>query len=100
EVEAVVIATPAGTHAQLAMQVLSSGRHVMVEKPLAMTRTHASEIVDAARTMNRLAMVGHTFLYSPPVQLLRRYVTEGELGAVQYLYSQRLNLGRIRRDCN
>jgi predicted dehydrogenase len=79
---------------------LRTGRHVMVEKPLAMTPEDADAIVGVARAGGLVAMVGHTFLYSPPVRRLREYVASGELGRVQYLYSQRLSLGRIRRDCN
>jgi predicted dehydrogenase len=100
EVEAVVLATPAATHAAMALRVLASGRHVMVEKPLALSTGDADEVVRAAEEANRIVMVGHTFLYSPPVQRLRAYVDQGDLGAIQYLYSQRLSLGKIRRDCN
>jgi predicted dehydrogenase len=100
EVQAVVIAAPAALHADLAREVLGAGRHVMVEKPLAMTAAHAEEIVALAASSNLVAMVGHTFLYAPAVVRLKEYVDSGELGAVQYLYSQRLSLGRIRRDCS
>src|SRR5207245_4133946 len=79
---------------------LQAGRHVMSEKPLATTVADAEAIADAAEAANLVAMVGHTFLYSPPVIRLRDMVRSGELGAVQYLYSQRLSLGRIRNDCN
>lgn len=99
-VEAVVIAAPAGVHARLARQVLDSGRHVMVEKPLATERSDAEALVEQARSGGLTAMVGHTFLYSPPVLRLKELIDSGELGEVQYLYSQRLSLGRIRRDCN
>ena len=100
EVEAVVLATPAGFHARMATAVLESGRHVMVEKPLALVPAEAEHVAGVAEASGLICMVGHTFLYSPPVQRLRRYIDEGELGRVQYLYSQRLSLGRIRRDCN
>lgn len=99
-VEAVVIAAPAALHAELARQVLDAGRHVMVEKPLAMTSDDAEDIVRRSEASGLIAMVGHTFLYSPAVVRLKQYVDAGELGVVQYLYSQRLSLGRIRRDCN
>jgi predicted dehydrogenase len=100
EVEAVVLAVPAAMHADMAATVLDCGRHVLVEKPLAMTGSDAEMLVDKAADVGRIAMVGHTFLYSPPVRRLREYVQRGDLGSVQYLYSQRLSLGRIRRDCN
>ena len=100
EVEAVVLATPAVFHGQQAQAVLGSGRHAMVEKPLAMDVDEAEAIVAAAAASGKVAMVGHTFLYSPPVKRLREYIETGELGRLQYLYSQRLSLGRIRRDCN
>lgn len=99
-VEAVIIATPAAMHAAAAIKVLDAGRDVMVEKPLALTVEDADAVVANANASGRIAMVGHTFLYSPPVHRLREYVASGELGSIQYLYSQRLSLGRIRRDCN
>jgi predicted dehydrogenase len=99
-VEAVVIATPAVRHAELALAALSAGRHVFVEKPLASSVEDCELMVKTADRQERVLMVGHTFLYSAPVRRLREYIVAGELGAVQYLYSQRLSLGRIRRDCN
>ncbi len=100
DLDAVVIATPAVTHAPLALQAIAAGRHVLVEKPLAMTVADATAVADAAEAAGLVAMVGHTFLYSPPVIRLREYVRNGDLGRIQYLYSQRLSLGKIRRDCN
>lgn len=97
---AVVIATPARTHARLALKVLSAGRHVLVEKPLAMTTSDAAAVQRAAVSAGLVAMVGHTFLYSVPVRRLRQYLHDGRIGNVNYLYSQRLNLGRIRSDCD
>lgn len=100
DVHAVVLAVPAAMHAPMARQALEAGRHVLVEKPLATDPVDAVGIADLAEANGLVAMVGHTFLYSPPVDHLRRSIQDGELGAVQYLYSQRLSLGRIRRDCN
>lgn len=99
-VEAVILAVPAAMHAELATRVLGAGRHVLVEKPLAMSPIDADALVRLAAAEDRVLMVGHTFLYSPPVRRLRELIDIGELGRVQYLYSQRLSLGRIRRDCN
>jgi predicted dehydrogenase len=95
-----VVATPAATHAAMALRVLESGRHVMVEKPLALKVEDAEAVVQVADELGRIAMVGHTFLYSPPVCRLRAYIEQGDLGVVQYLYSQRLSLGKVRQDCN
>jgi predicted dehydrogenase len=99
-VDAIVLSTPASTHAALASQAFAAGRHVMVEKPLANTIEDAEELFARAKEADRTLMVGHTFLYSAPVERLREWISKGELGTVQYLYSQRLSLGRIRRDCN
>ena len=99
-VDAVVIATPASTHVDLAIQCLEAGRDILVEKPLAETSADAEKIAQLAADRDRILMVGHTFLYSPSVHRLKSLIAEGDLGAVQYLYSQRLSLGRIRRDCN
>ena len=100
EVDAVVIAAPAALHHELARSALRAGKHVMVEKPLATTRADALDLVALAASTGLVGMVGHTFLYAAPVQFLRSLIGEGELGDLQYLYSQRLSLGRIRRDCN
>jgi predicted dehydrogenase len=98
--QAVIVATPAASHSELALQALRAGRHVLVEKPLALKPTDARDICDVARHLGLIAMVGHTFLYSPPVATLKRYIDEGRLGRVNYLASQRLSLGKIRPDCN
>lgn len=100
DVDAVVLATPASMHESDAIRVLESGRDVLVEKPLAMSTTGAERVVAAADETGRIAMVGHTFLYSAPVAHLRASIEAGELGKIQYIYSQRLSLGRIRTDCN
>ena len=99
-VAAVVIATPASFHAEMALAAIESGRHVLVEKPLAMNSADAGAVVKAADEAGVIAMVGHTFLYARPVERLKSLVDSGELGNIQYLYSQRLSLSRIRRDCN
>jgi predicted dehydrogenase len=98
EVEAVVIATPAATHYALARAALSAGKHVLVEKPLAMSTAEADELVAAAA--RRTLMVGHTFLYNAAVRHLKKLIDAGELGTIYYVYSQRLNLGQVRADVN
>ena len=99
-VQAIVLATPASTHVDLALAALERGRDILVEKPLAESSADAEKLRDVAADNGLVLMVGHTFLYSPPVLHLKELVDKGDLGAIQYLYSQRLSLGRIRRDCN
>ncbi|NLN75546.1 MAG: Gfo/Idh/MocA family oxidoreductase [Armatimonadetes bacterium] len=100
DLDAVVVATPAGTHFEIAKQVLKAGKHALVEKPLAMSGDECDELIDLADSKNLKLMVGHTFLYSPPVLKLKEIVGSGEIGDVYYAYSTRVNLGRIRKDVN
>ena len=97
-VEAVIIATPAGTHFALAQRALESGKHALVEKPLATTVEEVDILADHARRRGLVLMAGHTFIYNPAVRYVKRLIDAGELGDVRYVYSQRLNLGRIRSD--
>ena len=99
-IQAIVVATPAASHGALGLQIVSSGRHVLIEKPFATNLADAQAIVDEAARQGVVAMPGHTFLYSEPVRFLRQLVQGGELGDPLYAYSQRLNLGRIRSDCD
>jgi len=99
-VDAVILATPASTHATLAHQSLRAGKHVFVEKPMAESIDDGIAIVELAASSDLTLMVGHTFLYSEPVAHLRSWIEEGELGEIQYIHSRRLSLGRIRRDTN
>ncbi|MCK4578519.1 MAG: Gfo/Idh/MocA family oxidoreductase [Candidatus Marinimicrobia bacterium] len=98
QAQAVVIATPAHTHYDLAIQVLSSGRHCLVEKPLARTSKECEALIKAASSNGQILMVGHTFLYNSVVRELRRIIKSGDLGEIYYSHAQRLNLGRIRKD--
>lgn len=100
DVDAVVIATPAVTHADMACRALAAGKHVLVEKPLALSVEDAERVADAARAADRVLMVGHLMMYHPAVEHLRELVCSGELGELLYLYSTRVNLGRVRRDEN
>ena len=99
-VEAVVISSSAPTHHPLATQVLKAGKHVLVEKPLALSVADAAELVDLADQQQRCCMVGHLLLYHQAVLDLKILVEAGELGEVYYVYSQRVNLGTIRKDEN
>ena len=98
DITAVVIATPVSTHYDLATRALKAGKHVLVEKPLATSVREVEEIGGLAQEMNLVAMVGHTFLFSPPVRYVKGLIDSGSLGDIRYIYSQRLNLGRIRSD--
>jgi predicted dehydrogenase len=100
DVEAVVIATPIHTHHALAKEALDAGKHIMVEKPLAASVSEAVELIQLAEAKKRLVMVGHTFLYNPAVQELRRLVGDGELGRIYYVDAARLNLGLFQRRAN
>jgi UDP-2-acetamido-3-amino-2,3-dideoxy-glucuronate N-acetyltransferase len=100
EIDAVVIATPAETHADIARRALLEGKDVFVEKPLALTVDAASELERLASKLDRVLMVGHLLWYHPAVLKLKQMIDDGELGRIQYLYSNRLNLGKIRREEN
>lgn len=98
DVAAVIIATPAATHFALAKRALECGKHVLVEKPLATTVAEVDELARCAGRRGVIVMAGHTFIYNPAVRYVKRLIDAGELGDVRYVYSQRLNLGRIRSD--
>ena len=100
EVDAVVVATPAASHHALAKQVLESGKHVFVEKPLATSTEQADELVNLAASAGKTLMVGHTFLYNAAVRYARKLLADESLGQLYYIYSQRLNLGQVRSDVN
>jgi predicted dehydrogenase len=99
-VRAVVVATSAPTHAEIAGQVLRSGRHAFVEKPVTLDPRDAERLCRLAQEKDLVLMVGHLLLYHPAVERLRDLVRSGELGPIHYLYSQRVNLGKIRADEN
>jgi predicted dehydrogenase len=100
EVDAVIVATPASTHYELTKSCLEAGKHVLVEKPLAMYTKEADELVALAAKTGKILMVGHSFLYNSAVHYAKKLLDDGELGNVYYMYSQRLNLGQVRTDVN
>ena len=100
EVQAVVIATPVPTHADLARHCLEAGRHVLVEKPLAQSVSDAESVVAAARDAGRTLMVGHLLEYHPGLEQLKDLADSGALGKIHYIYGNRLNLGKLRADEN
>ncbi|MCU0493650.1 MAG: Gfo/Idh/MocA family oxidoreductase, partial [Chloroflexaceae bacterium] len=95
-----VIATPASMHFTLAERALAAGKDVFVEKPLALTAAEGAQLVELAQQRGRLLMVGHVLEYHPAVLRLRDMLASGELGNLYYLYSNRLNLGQVRREEN
>lgn len=100
EARGIVIATPAETHYELAKEVLRAGKHVFVEKPLALTSEQGAHLVRLAEEQDRILMVGHVLEYHPAILRLSELVRAGELGKVRYIYSNRLSLGRVRREEN
>ena len=100
DVPGAVIATPAETHYDLVRQSLLAGKDVLCEKPLALTYPEGSELVRLAQERGRILMVGHVLEYHPAVVRLEEMVHDGELGKVRYIYSNRLSLGKVRREEN
>lgn len=99
-VDSVIIATPIRTHYRLALEALMQGKNVLVEKPLAGSVAEAEAMNEAAATVGRVLMVGHTFQYNPAVKKLRELVRSGELGDIFYIDAARLNLGLFQPDIN
>jgi len=96
ETEAVVVATPATTHPSVAAQALRAGKHVFVEKPLALSAAEAEELADLADERERVLMVGHLLLYQPAVRRIKSAVESGLLGELWSVHQERLNLGTVR----
>ena len=97
-IDAVVIATPVKTHYDITINSLKNGKSVLVEKPMATSVEDVENIEKLSNEKNLTAMVGHTFLFNPAVNFIKKKINEGLLGEIRYIYSQRLNLGRIRSD--
>lgn len=100
DLSALAIATPAEMHYEMARKAMLAGKDVLVEKPLALTASQGEELVRLAEEHGRILMVGHLLLYHPAVLKLKGLIDGGELGRIQYIYSNRLNLGKIRREEN
>jgi predicted dehydrogenase len=98
--DAVAIATSVPTHHPLGMRVLAAGKHLFVEKPLALSVAEARELVEAAEAADRRLMVGHLLLFHPGLRAVKQLIASGELGTLRYLYGVRVNLGVIRADEN
>ena len=100
DVDAVAIATPARTHHPLGVQALLHGKHLLMEKPLALTSSQCEELISLAATQERVLMVGHTYRFSPSVMKMKELTTSEHLGDIYYMYSHRVNLGRVQKDIN
>jgi predicted dehydrogenase len=100
ELDAVVLATPVPTHAELAIRVSGAGKHCFVEKPLATNAADAERAVDAATKAGKTLMVGHLLEYHPAVRHLKELIDSDELGSLYYVYGNRQNLGKLRADEN
>jgi UDP-2-acetamido-3-amino-2,3-dideoxy-glucuronate N-acetyltransferase len=99
-VDAVAIATPAAMHYEMAKKAIDAGKDVYIEKPLALTVTQGEHLVEAAEKEQRILMVGHILQYHPAVIRLKELISSGELGRIQYIYSNRLNIGKLRTEEN
>ncbi|MDX2089239.1 MAG: Gfo/Idh/MocA family oxidoreductase [Kofleriaceae bacterium] len=99
-IDALIIASPAPTHAPLGSAAFKAGKHALIEKPFAMTTEQAIQVAQAARTARRTGMVGHLMVHHPALVRLRELLNSGMLGTLHYLHSTRVNLGRLRRDEN
>lgn len=100
DIDAVVIALPAEKHFQYAKDAIGQGKHVLVEKPLTTMTKDAQNLIKLARKKGMILMVGHTFEYNSAVRSIKEFIINGDLGEIYYIYSQRLNLGKVRQDVN
>ena len=100
QIQGIALATPAETHAELAIQAMRAGKDVFVEKPMALSISDAEEMQKVANETGRILMVGHLLEYHPAVLKLREMIDSGELGKINYVYSNRLNFGKVRSEEN
>src|SRR5580700_11259441 len=98
--DAVIVATPVRHHYSLAKTSLLAGKHTFIEKPMASSSAECEELIRIARSNGLVLMVGHTFLYSAPVQKITEIVQAGDIGEIRYINSRRLNLGLFQKDIN
>jgi predicted dehydrogenase len=100
QIQGIALATPAETHAELAIQAMQAGKDVFVEKPMALTLEDAEKMKKVEEETGRILMVGHLLEYHPAVLKLREMIASGELGKINYIYSNRLNFGKVRTEEN
>jgi predicted dehydrogenase len=99
-IHAVAIVTPPESHFHLAKACLEAGKHVFIEKPVTTKASDAVELIKIAADKNLTIMVDHTFVYSPPVRFIRKYIQDGNLGSIHSFDSKRINLGLIQKNSN
>jgi predicted dehydrogenase len=97
-IDAVYVSTPVSTHYSLVKRALESGKHVLVEKPLATTVEHAETLAELAKAKGLTLMVGHTFVFSPPVRKVKEFIDAGVIGPIYYVETTRVNLGLFQKD--
>ena len=100
EIDAVAIATPVRFHYEMAKKSLAAGKHTFIEKPMATSAEECRELIELAEDQKLTIIIGHTFIYSPPVRKIREIIQHGDLGEIQYMSARRLNLGLFQTDIN
>jgi len=100
EIDAIVIATPVRFHYEIAKSSLQAGKHTFIEKPMASSAAECNELIEIAESKNLTILVGHTFIYSPPVRKIKEIIDRNMLGEIQYISARRLNLGLFQTDIN
>ena len=100
EIDAIAIATPVRFHYDMGKQCLQAGKHAFIEKPMATSASECEELLEIAEAQKLTIIVGHTFIYSPPVQKIKEIIQQGDLGDIQYISARRLNLGLFQKDIN
>ena len=100
QINAVIISTPAQTHYDVAKKLLINKKHILVEKPITLFANEAKELIKLSKQYRRKLMVGHVLLYHPAITKLKAMISEGIIGKIQYIYSNRLNLGSVRSEEN
>lgn len=100
EIDVIAIATPVRFHYEMAQKSLEAGKHTFIEKPMASSAAECSELIAMAEKKDLKIIIGHTFIYSPPVRKIKEIIANGSLGEIQYISARRLNLGLFQTDIN
>ena len=100
QIEAIAIATPVRFHYEMGKKSLLAGKHTFIEKPMATSVAECEELIELAEEQKLILMIGHTFIYSPPVNKIKEIIDAGDLGEIMYISSRRLNLGLFQKDIN